>query len=63
MRLDHPQVGALQLKVERLGVSAAPGQVLVIHHPAPGTDSADKLALLASATRTRADADRGVRTP
>ncbi|MGW2325523.1 helix-turn-helix domain-containing protein [Streptomyces sp. NPDC001700] len=61
MRLDHPQVGVMRLQVERLGVSAAPGQVLVIHHPAPGTDSADKLALLASAVRTRADADCGHR--
>ncbi|MGP3937066.1 helix-turn-helix domain-containing protein [Nonomuraea sp. KM88] len=50
--LDHPQVGDLWLNRERLGVSGAPGQTLVILHPDPGTDSADKLALLASITRT-----------
>jgi transcriptional regulator with XRE-family HTH domain len=52
MRIDHPQVGGLLLNRERLGVGGAPGQMLVVHHPDPGTDSADKLALLASAVRT-----------
>jgi transcriptional regulator with XRE-family HTH domain len=59
IRLDHPQVGVLQLKLERLGISGAAGQMLVIQHPDPGTDSADKLALLASATQTRVDAGCG----
>ncbi|MEU6787759.1 helix-turn-helix transcriptional regulator [Nonomuraea angiospora] len=48
--LDHPQVGGLRLNRERLGVGGAPGQTLVVYHPDPGTDNADKLALLASAT-------------
>jgi transcriptional regulator with XRE-family HTH domain len=54
LRIDHPQVGDLLLNRERLGVGGAPGQMLVVHHPDPGTDSADKLALLGSATRTPA---------
>jgi transcriptional regulator with XRE-family HTH domain len=56
--IDHPQVGGLQLNRERLGVSGTAGQILVVHHPDPGSDSADKLALLASATQTPA-APRG----
>ncbi|MEV4362808.1 helix-turn-helix transcriptional regulator [Nonomuraea sp. NPDC049625] len=52
--IDHPQVGGLRLNRERLGVSGAPGQTLVVYHPDPGTDNADKLALLASATATTA---------
>ncbi len=60
--IDHPQVGDLLLNRERLGVAGRAGQVLVVHHPDAGSDSADKLALLASATprgttgQARADA-------
>ncbi|MEV0640720.1 helix-turn-helix transcriptional regulator [Streptomyces sp. NPDC050619] len=76
--IDHPQVGGLRLNRERLGISGTAGQALVVFHPDPGTDSADKLALLASATQkpaahrgtaadgqARADANRGesVRRP
>lgn len=46
--LDHPQVGRLRLNRERLGVAGTAGQTLVIHHPEPGSDSAEKLALLAA---------------
>ncbi|MFB9207089.1 helix-turn-helix domain-containing protein [Nonomuraea spiralis] len=49
-RLDHPQVGELWLNRERLGVSGAAGQTLIVLHPDPGTGSAEKLALLASVT-------------
>ncbi|TWG08355.1 helix-turn-helix domain-containing protein [Saccharopolyspora dendranthemae] len=48
MRVDHPQVGDLVLNRERLGVEGSPGQALVILHPDPGSDSAEKLTLLAS---------------
>ncbi|WP_431924291.1 helix-turn-helix domain-containing protein [Nonomuraea jabiensis] len=48
-RIDHPQLGGLRLNRERLGVGGASGQTLVVYHPDPGTDDADKLALLASA--------------
>ncbi|MFC5831301.1 helix-turn-helix domain-containing protein [Nonomuraea insulae] len=50
--IDHPQLGGLLLNRERLDVSGTTGQKLVIYHPDPGTDNADKLALLASAMRT-----------
>lgn len=47
-RLDHPQVGKLDLSLQKLGIDGARGQTLVIYHAAPGTDSAEKLALLGS---------------
>ncbi|MCZ4511235.1 helix-turn-helix transcriptional regulator [Streptomyces sp. ActVer] len=47
--IDHPQVGSLRLNRERLAIGGTAGQMLVVHHPDPGTDNADKLALLASA--------------
>ncbi|MFB4273702.1 helix-turn-helix domain-containing protein [Nonomuraea sp. MTCD27] len=50
--IDHPQVGGLRLNRERLGVNGTAGQTLVVLHPDPGTDTADKLALLASVTQT-----------
>ncbi|MEU9454222.1 helix-turn-helix transcriptional regulator [Streptomyces sp. NPDC048277] len=50
--IDHPQVGRLRLNRERLDVSGTTGQTLVVYHPDPGSDSAEKLALLASALPT-----------
>ena len=55
VRFDHPQVGALTLNREKLAVSEAPGLMLAVYHPDPGTDSADKLALLGSALLTPAE--------
>lgn len=52
--IDHPQVGGLWLNRERLGIDGTAGQTLVIYHPDPGTDSAEKLLLLASAAQTPA---------
>ncbi|WP_370963772.1 helix-turn-helix domain-containing protein [Amycolatopsis sp. cg9] len=49
VRFDHPQVGELVLNREKLVLSDAPGLVLAVYHPDPGTDAADKLALLGSA--------------
>jgi len=49
-RFDHPVVGELVLNREKLLISEAPGLVLAVYHPDPGTDAADKLALLGSAT-------------
>ncbi|QBI56421.1 helix-turn-helix domain-containing protein [Streptomonospora litoralis] len=48
IRLDHPQIGGLTLNRERLSVGGAEDLKLVVHHPDPGSDDADKLALLAS---------------
>ncbi|MEU7765696.1 helix-turn-helix transcriptional regulator [Nocardia sp. NPDC049190] len=50
--IDHPQVGDLRLNREKLLIGGSAGQMLVIYHPDAGTDNADKLALLASATLT-----------
>ncbi|WP_089105572.1 helix-turn-helix domain-containing protein [Streptomyces hyaluromycini] len=50
--IDHPQVGRLRLNRERLSVSGTAGQTLVVYHPDPGSDSAEKLALLASVLPT-----------
>ncbi|MBN9735694.1 MULTISPECIES: helix-turn-helix transcriptional regulator [unclassified Pseudonocardia] len=46
--LDHPSVGALRLDREKLAVSGTDGIMLVIYHAQPGTDSAERLALLGS---------------
>ena len=58
MLVDHPQVGELRLNREKLFIGGTEGMMLVVYHPDPGTDNADKLALLASATQTPA-APRG----
>ncbi|MEV1173574.1 hypothetical protein [Nonomuraea sp. NPDC049784] len=67
-----PAEQALYPDWERLGIGGAAGQMLVVYHPDPGTNNADKLALLTSAMQTpaapqgttaneqaRADANRG----
>jgi hypothetical protein len=54
MRFDHPQVGELHLNREKLLVGGTEGIVLAVYHPDPGTDNADKLALLGSAMLTPA---------
>ncbi|MEI5675626.1 MULTISPECIES: helix-turn-helix transcriptional regulator [unclassified Nocardioides] len=54
IRLDHPQVGELSLAQSKLAVEGADGQILAIYHPEPGTDSAEKLALLGSLLPTPA---------
>ena len=51
--IDHPIVGTLTLNREKLIIGdTAHALVLAIYHPDLGTDSADKLALLASYTAT-----------
>ncbi|WP_252786446.1 helix-turn-helix transcriptional regulator [Actinoallomurus rhizosphaericola] len=49
-RLMHPQLGELTLMREKLVISGPVSQLLVIWHPHPGSDSAEKLALLRSMT-------------
>ncbi len=46
--MSHPQLGELTLHKERLAIAGGDGLVLVIYHPAAGTGSEEKLALLAS---------------
>ncbi|WP_100470721.1 helix-turn-helix domain-containing protein [Mycobacteroides abscessus] len=50
VRLCHPQVGDLVLNLEKLAITGTDGQHLAIYNAAPGTDSAEKLALLATLT-------------
>lgn len=48
IRLDHPEVGELALAQSKLAIEGAEGQILAVYHPEPGTDSAERLALLGS---------------
>ena len=48
MMFDHPQVGELVVDREKLGIPGTDGMMLVIYHAEPGTEGADKLAMLAS---------------
>jgi transcriptional regulator with XRE-family HTH domain len=54
VRLRHPQVGMLELRREKLIVGDANGQLLVIYHAEPGSESARSLALLGSLAATDA---------
>ncbi|GLZ27941.1 transcriptional regulator [Lentzea sp. NBRC 105346] len=51
VRFLHPQVGELTLNREKYQVSGTDSIMLVVYHPDAGTEDADKLALLGSATR------------
>ena len=51
--MDHPVVGELHLRLVKLGVQGTHGQTLVVHHAEPGTDAAERLALLASLVAER----------
>ncbi|MEU6122884.1 helix-turn-helix transcriptional regulator [Streptomyces sp. NPDC047123] len=51
-RIDHPVVGELVLPYETLTLPGDPDQLLVVYTPEPGSDSADRLALLSSWTAT-----------
>ena len=46
--MHHPQVGELAVWCEKLAISGAPGQTLVVYHAQPGTSSAEKMTLLAT---------------
>ncbi len=47
-RLNHPHVGLMELRLEKLALGDTAGQLLVIYHAEPGSDSARSLALLGS---------------
>jgi transcriptional regulator with XRE-family HTH domain len=56
MVLDHPLVGELRLNREKLGIDGGSGGLLLtLYHPDAGSDSADKLAILASYAVTSTD--------
>lgn len=46
--LHHPQLGELTLNREKLAINGAKGLLLVVFYAAPGTPSAEKMALLGS---------------
>ena len=52
IRLQHPQVGELRLRCEKLAISGASGQTLVVYHAEPGTSDSEKLQLLTALDRT-----------
>lgn len=62
--MQHPQVGELRLRREKLEIPGTNGQQLVVYHAEPGTDSARALALLgsiaASSERDAATADEDI---
>jgi transcriptional regulator with XRE-family HTH domain len=58
-RIDHPQVGSLDLNYERLPIPDTDRQALVVYHAASGSASAQALALLAT---TAAEAREPVRS-
>ncbi|MFJ1548393.1 helix-turn-helix transcriptional regulator [Streptomyces sp. NPDC088246] len=47
-RIDHPVAGELTLPYETLGVPGDSGQSLVVYTPEPGSETAERIALLAS---------------
>lgn len=53
-RVNHPQVGTLELGYEKLPIADAYRLTLVLYHAEPGSKSAQALALLASASAERA---------
>lgn len=46
--IDHPQVGSMTLHRQKLTISDGSGLIVGAYHAAPGSESAEKLALLAS---------------
>ncbi|MEU8357139.1 helix-turn-helix transcriptional regulator [Nonomuraea sp. NPDC048882] len=48
-RLRHPQAGDLELYRDKLAIAGADGQLLVVYHAEPGTESARRLAGLGHA--------------
>ncbi len=58
---NHPQVGPLALNYERLLIPGSGMQALVTYHAQPGSDSEERLRLLASITTTAPGPDTPVR--
>ncbi|MFE4048883.1 helix-turn-helix domain-containing protein [Streptomyces sp. YIM B13518] len=48
--MNHPQVGRLNLTMSKLDVDGPDGMALALYHAEPGTEDAERLALLASLT-------------
>jgi transcriptional regulator with XRE-family HTH domain len=52
VRVRHPDVGPLELRREKLSIGDTDGQLLVVYHAEPGSESARSLALLGSLAAT-----------
>lgn len=63
MVFDHPVVGQLNLHREKLLISGTDGIMLVVYHASPGTDAADRLALLGSLATPDAGVPRDADSP
>jgi hypothetical protein len=53
-RMRHPQVGTMELRREKLTIGDSGGQLLVVYHAEPGSESAHALALLGTIVATEA---------
>lgn len=51
-RVEHPQIGELTVRREKLTIGGARDQLLVVYHAEPGTPSFEKLQLLGSVAVT-----------
>ncbi len=61
-RLQHPEVGLLELRREKLAVGGTDGQLLVVYHAERGSTSAQALALLGSLALSRTSDGTAPRT-
>ena len=61
VRIRHPEVGLLELRREKLSIGDSGGQLLVIYHAEPGSESARSLARLE--VLAAGDAERPAGTP
>jgi transcriptional regulator with XRE-family HTH domain len=55
LTVNHPEVGDLALHREKLLITGTDGLMLVIYHPEPGSEAAEKLGLLASMSASASD--------
>jgi len=60
---NHPEVGLMHLRHEKLAVTGTDGQLLVIYHAEPASESAQALALLGTITATPASRDTPAPNP
>jgi transcriptional regulator with XRE-family HTH domain len=65
LRLKHPQVGELELRIERFDIGGSDGQLLVIMHAEPGSASDTALRRLAAIVNgtSSAEAQRSLPAP
>lgn len=61
--LEHPTVGQLRLEREKLAIAGTDGIMLVVYHAQPGTESAERLALLGSMVAATGSAPRTFTPP